>query len=510
MPIPEEKISVFGGKENMKILIGALFLSLWQSLLFWKQDLGISVLLFAIPTIWITIKLLKGNIRNKKALLISIPIILLSSTYFIFDNIEFYLLNIIIIPVLYLIMIIWATSDFQIKTILYKIILMMFQPLNYIGEVIKSVIKELRPKAKNENTENTKEKNNVFKAVCFTVIIALVVIGLLSSADNEFAKVFSGIFKNINIFNVPELTIRIITIVIAFFYFAGFFMNMLDKENGLREFEEDGNVEKKESYTIRMMMTVLNAIYLLFCFTQIKVLFTEESIKYSEFARKGFFQLMIVSLINIFMILKANNKNLKETDKQVKYKKIMCIVMVIFTLVIIISAFARMTLYQQNYGYTRLRVLVDLTLITEIILLIPTIIYILKNKINLMKTYFIIIVVMYCIVNFINVDKFIVKNNIDRYKETGHIDIEYLIDMNNAGLAKQLLELKDTEFKYSEKSYQQSNLDKSVIKEQIELQQRKLNGYLAVLKKNLNNSHTFAEFNLPRMRAKSILNDKIE
>ena len=107
----------------MKILIGALFLSLWQSLLFWKQDLGISVLLFAIPIILITIKLLKGNTKNKNALLLSIPIILLSSTYFIFDNIEFYLLNIIAIPVLYIMMIILATSDFQIKSMIYKIIL---------------------------------------------------------------------------------------------------------------------------------------------------------------------------------------------------------------------------------------------------------------------------------------------------------------------------------------------------------------------------------------------------
>ena len=90
----------------MKILIGALFLSLWQSLLFWKQDLGISVLLFTIPIIWITTKLLKGNIKNKKALLISIPIIILSSTYFIFDNLTFYLINIVLIPILYLIMII--------------------------------------------------------------------------------------------------------------------------------------------------------------------------------------------------------------------------------------------------------------------------------------------------------------------------------------------------------------------------------------------------------------------
>ena len=166
-------------------------------------------------------------------------------------------------------------------------------------------------------------------------------------------------------------------------------MNMLDKENGLKEFEKDEKAEKKESYTIRMMITVLNLVYLVFCFTQIKVLFTEQNIKYSEFARKGFFQLMIVSLINIVMILKANNKNLRETEKQEKYKKTMCIVMVIFTLVIIISAFARMTLYQQNYGYTRLRVLVDLTLITEIILLIQTIIYILKNTNMLVKKNFV-------------------------------------------------------------------------------------------------------------------------
>ena len=492
----------------MKILIGALFLSLWQSLLFWKQDLGISVLLFTIPIIWITTKLLKGNIKNKKALLISIPIIVLSSTYFIFDNLTFYLINIVLIPILYLIMIIWAISDFQIKSIIYKIILMIFEPLNYIGDVIKTVLKEFNPKEKDEQIGEKKEKNNIFKAVCFTGIIALIVIGLLCSADNEFAKIFSTIFKDINIFNVSELTGRIIIIIIAFFYFAGFFMNMLDKENGLKEFEEEEKIEKKESYTIRMMLTVLNVVYLVFCFTQIKVLFTEQNIKYSEFARKGFFQLMIVSLINIVMILKANNKNLKETEKQEKYKKTMCIVIVIFTLIIIISAFARMTLYQQNYGYTRLRILVDYTLITEIILLIPTIIYILKNKIDLIKTYFVIIITMYCLVNFINIDKIIMKNNFNRYKETGYIDLNYIMEMNNSDLIEQLLELKDTEFKYSEKAYSQSDTDKQEIQEQIGKQQRELNGYLASWKKSFNETHTLAEFNLPKMRAKSILNNR--
>ena len=56
-------------------------------------------------------------------------------------------------------MIIWAISDFQIKSIIYKIILMIFEPLNYIGDVIKTVLKEFNPKEKDEQIGEKKEKN---------------------------------------------------------------------------------------------------------------------------------------------------------------------------------------------------------------------------------------------------------------------------------------------------------------------------------------------------------------
>lgn len=489
----------------MKILLGALFLGLWQSILFWNQGIGISALLFTIPVIYITINLLKGKIQNKKALLISIPIILLSSTYLLFNNAELYLFNIVIIPVLYIIMIIFATSNFQAKSMIYKIILIIIQPINYISDVVKSIINEISPRGREDQEENEgKEKNNVIKAVFFTMIIAFIVLVLLASADNEFAQ----IFRNIDLLNISDTIARIITIIIVFFYFAGFFMNMLDKENGLKDFEEE-NKEEKESYTIRMILTVLNIIYLIFSYTQIKVLFTEQNIKYSEFARNGFFQLLVVSLINIIMILKANNKNLRENKKQVRYKKIMCIVMLIFTLIIIISAFARMTLYQQNYGYTRLRILVDFTLITEIILLIPTLIYIIKGKINLSKSYFVIIVTMYCIVNFANIDGIIAKNNISKYKETGYIDLSYLINIDNTDIIEQLLEIQDSQFEYSYKYYSKYEyLGNDAIKKDKESKQNQLNKYLKALKENLNKSHTIAEFNLSKFKAKRILNKR--
>ena len=49
---------------------------------------------------------------------------------------------------------------------------------------------------------------------------------------------------------------------------------------------------------------------------------------------------------------------------------------------------------------------------------------------------------------------------------------------------------------------------KEEIQEQIGKQQRELNGYLASWKKSFNETHTLAEFNLPKMRAKSILNNR--
>ena len=477
----------------MELLIGALFLSIWQYILFDKQSVGISAILFAIPVLYITIRLLKGKIENKKSLLISIPIILLSITYFIFDNTVFRGINTIVIPLLYIIMIITATSNIQAKSMIRMAIIYIIQPINYIGEVIKKIVHLVRPK---DNKEETKgEKHNIIKAVFFTIVIALIVIALLSSADSEFSSLFSNLLIDLHFFSIPALVIKIFSIIIPFFYIAGFFMNMLNIDEVLEE-TENKEIKMKDGFTIYMMITALNVIYLIFCYIQIKSLLTIENIKYSSYARQGFFQLMIVSLINIVMILKATDKNLKENEKQKKYKKVICIIMLIFTLLIIISSLARMTLYQQNYGQTRLRILVDFTLITEIILLVPTALYILKENIDLVKTYFIIIVTIYSVVNFSNIDYIIAKSNVDRYIETGKIDDDYLKRIDNTDIIEQLLRLQETKFEYTNNDiYENSSKN----------QLTNLNNYLGKKRDELDEKHTLPEFNLSRCLTKQIM-----
>ena len=74
-----------------------------------------------------------------------------------------------------------------------------------------------------------------------------------------------------------------------------------------------------------------------------------------------------------------------------------------------------MYLYEQEYGYTFLRLMVYFVLITEAILIIPTVMYILDMKVNLTKTYFVVILFMYIVVNYINIDNVIAKRNIVDY-----------------------------------------------------------------------------------------------
>ena len=78
------------------VLFFILLLSIWHSFLFFGNKLGLSVILFIIPLFGVILYCLykKKIIKRKKGFLLSIPIILLSCCYFIFDNSLFKLFNI--------------------------------------------------------------------------------------------------------------------------------------------------------------------------------------------------------------------------------------------------------------------------------------------------------------------------------------------------------------------------------------------------------------------------------
>ena len=460
----------------MKLVIwGSLILSILHSILFYNSKFGISVLLFAITAIFIFIKILENKkvIKNRKAYILSVPIILLSSTYFIFNNIFFNTINILVIMLLFSIMLITAIFEkIEIIQIIEKIFLLFFGALDYLDKAIKTIINNIFKFKKIKNKEKIKE-NKKIKQIIIGVIISLpiliIIVSLLTSADaifqNAFTKIYiiiRNIIFSVNIESIISIIIRLILIFIIFIYLLSLMFNLIKKSsifNKALEKSQTKNINI-DGIILNTILTILNIIYLIFTITQ--TIFLMEQIRnggtnHAEYARMGFFQLMAVSAIN-FVIILISNLNKKEENKSVKkYTKIMNILIAIFTIVILISSMIRMSLYEQEYGYTFLRLMVYAIEITELILIIPTIAYIINKKIKIIKIYFIIITCAYIIVNYLNIDYLIAKRNIDQYLNNSKrpIDCIYLVNTLSTDAIPEMTRLLEVEDENIKKIIQQ-------------------------------------------------------
>lgn len=404
------------------LILYILIICIYNSILFFGKRLGLNVILFNIPLLLFMIYVFKKNkiIRNNKGLLFTIPIVLLSASYFVYDNIFFKIFNIIIIPLLFMLMYLYTIKESStMKNLFTNIIKLIFLPFSHIGKLFKAISLKI---------DNVFKKSNISKSkiLSFLIVIPVIIIilALLSSADMIFNNIFNNFFDILRKFSIDNFLGRLITMFILFIYLGSTISYLIF---GFSK-EEDRNIKehKIENFTIKLLLTSLNIIYIFFDFIQIRSLIFHQgltNINYAEYARSGFFQLMFISVINIVIILLS-----KKSNKETKYNNAMGIIMILLTFVIIISSFLRMYMYESTYGYTLLRLLVYVSLITETILLIPTLVYILNPKINILNNYVIITTIVYTTLSLSPVDYFIAKNNINRYHKTNKIDINYLVN----------------------------------------------------------------------------------
>lgn len=431
-----------------KIVLGALFLSILHSILFYGQDFGVSVVLFVLPMLLLIIYSLhsKNKVKNAKAFILSIPITLLSLTYALFNNGVLNFINMIAIIVLTTTMITWAIYDkFKFKDAFCKVFSIIFKPFGSIAEGVRVISNNLFKRKENVVQVNKKtiKERKVIKQIIIGLVISLplliIILALLISADTIFAELLEPIrYVIMNIFNIKFLSsiyFRIIFIILLFMYVVAFICSMLKMDSNKKINNSKGI--SMQNITVNTVLTVLNIVYFLFSIVQFVYLFTSlgtsENFDYATYARRGFFQLMFVTLIN-FVIIITTSLNKRETTKGINiYTKIMNMLLIVFTIIMILSSFLRMYLYEQEYGYTFLRLLVYFILLTELILAIPTFVYVFNKKISLLKYYIVIISTMLVLLNFTNVDKTIARRNVDKYisevnlkDKEAKIDIKYL------------------------------------------------------------------------------------
>lgn len=425
-------------KKNLILLSSSLIIGILYDVLLARSTLGIAYPIFIIAVCLIIYKN-NADILVKKwsfGWFIGLAAFLLSITYFLFTNQLFRSLNAFIIPVFLVAHILlitksncypWANWKFGkelFKAVVVRPFNNLFKPCSLLWCLILDY---------GNQEEN---KFSLFKRVALGLIIALPILGvvgaLLSSADLVFEKFWVDLVKNINIWNL--IYHLFIIIVITFMSFS--FLFGLDKPL-IKIKEESCLIRHIDAVIVITILFLLALLYAIFCFIQFAYLFgagaqlLPEGFSYAEYARRGFFELVQVALINI-CIVAANIHFTKPAGNLTnKIIKVLNSLLLFSTFVMLISAFQRMSLYEANFGYTYLRVLTHSFMVMIFFILLVTLYRVWRNRISLAKWYIVIGIVYYLVINFVNIDVIIAKKNMERYYATGEIDVGLFWNMSD-------------------------------------------------------------------------------
>ena len=430
-------------------LLVCLGLGLLGELSFFHGRIGVSYLVFIAGFYLVLFLRFRFVFHHRRiGLLLMAAIWILAGSYLFYDSVLFYQLNILIIPVLVFFHIVLITAPKQLNWSRPEFLLLLTaklrQGLQYVSSFCKFCLQKL---FKNITDQRAKTIKHILIGLVIGIPLLLVITGLLMSADAVFQEVMLRLPEFILQFNFIEGIFRVIVVVFLTFLFFGIFQ-VLHRSSKL---EERLNQEKKnihwDSVIAITILVMLNAMYVLFAAIQFTYFFSDglqDGFTYAEYARRGFFELLFVTVIN-WTLLICFLKLVKDERNSIKMTlKIMYSLLIIVSGVILLSAYQRLSLYQAAYGFTLDRILADGFMIFLMVVFAYTFIRVWIERLSLLHFYLIAGVAFYTILNAVHVEQIIVDHNLERYEETGKIDVHYLNSLSYTGL-EGLIELYEKE-----------------------------------------------------------------
>ncbi|MBS4176522.1 DUF4153 domain-containing protein [Lederbergia citrea] len=368
--------------------------------------------------------------------LVLISIWLLAAGYYLYDTTLFYMLNILIIPALVIFHLALITSPKKLEWsnlfFIFYTLLRIIDGIRYSAKFTKHIAKFIK------GNRNQKKGYDIWKKILIGIAISVpflfVILNLLISADAQFERLLSGIpnllsFKADNVF-------RLIVILIYTFSFFGFMQALLQKNIDIGQRNIHKPIVMDGIITLTVLL-LLDLVYVLFVAVQFKYFFSGtlgDGYTFAEYARRGFFELLFVTLINLSITTGVINLTKTIQGFLKKIIRLALSVLVLSSGVLLISAFMRMSMYEDAYGFTFTRVLVHSFMIFLMVIFAYTLVKIWLEKLSLFHFYFIASLIYYAGINIINIDKIVVDKNIARFETTGKIDIDYLNSLSSTGI----------------------------------------------------------------------------
>ena len=192
----------------------------------------------------------------------------------------------------------------------------------------------------------------VARGFLIAIPLAALLAGLLASADPVFASFF-----NLNV-DVGQLVLDAFFVVFGCLCAAGL-LRLIASEPVHRV---DGPRWRLGAAEALVVLAILDAVFAAFALAQVLAAtgvatgtLKSAGVTYADYARSGFFQLLWVSGITLVVLVLAN----RITDLAERWSRLAFLVLAVcaiaLTLMIDVVAFRRLSLYEEAYGFTMLR-----------------------------------------------------------------------------------------------------------------------------------------------------------
>lgn len=259
------------------------------------------------------------------------------------------------------------------------------------------------------------------------VPILLIMVPLLIRAD----AAFEGLVDLLPAFDLSQCLATLIFggLLACVLYIRGAALRHYPKEAAAPTWERKGLA----TLTVNTVLSAVSLLYAVYLLSQLAYFagglsgILPEEYTLAEYARRGFFEMAWLCAINLGLIALSLSL-IQKRDPAPLSTRLLCLFVGLITVFFVITASAKMFLYIESYGLTRLRVLTQVVMLFLALTTVLVMVRLFVPKLAYMQTVSLAALILCAAVSWADVDTLVARCNVEAYLngQMETVDVTYL------------------------------------------------------------------------------------
>ena len=295
---------------------------------------------------------------------------------------------------------------------------------------------QLSQESKEQNPKSGRRGLAVLRGVLITIPLLLLFGLLLASADTIFSDMLGSAFDWLKFDIFDNFVQHAIIILLLTWFGTAALWHALSKSGKQLAIQPDKPLFKPflGMTETSIALISLNVLFAFFLVVQFRYFFAGsanvsiDGFTFAEYARRGFFELVAVALIASVLYFSLASFTKRDTQAKKRAFSVMAGLLLAQVGVMLISAFQRLRLYEQAYGFTSARLAAHVFMVFVGLLLLALIIMELTNSFRRLGLVLVLGVLAFALVMVgLNEDALIARLNLERAVQGEKLDADYLV-----------------------------------------------------------------------------------